>query len=186
MIYNYKPSVIKGVYDMYPKVFRDDRGTITKIFHKESFEELGLECDWGESLITENYKKHIIRGFHFQEPPYCQAKTIYCVTGAVKNWVLDLRKGSPTYGKIDVFEISNEKRNFLYVPKGIANGYMIQADETIIAYNLTSKYVETAASGIFWGSLGLDIEEDVILSDKDANLIPWGEFESPFTLGENC
>lgn len=187
MIYDFKESEIKGVFLLEPHVHTDIRGSITKIFHKESFEMLGLACDWGESLVTENYHKGVIRGFHFQKPPYCQAKTIFCVTGSVLDAVLDLRKGSKTYGKTAMFSLDSQKKNILYVPKGVANCYAIYQNNTIISYNLTSTYMPEYESGIRWNSVGVDFGiENPIVGDKDSQLLLLNEFESPFIYGENC
>lgn len=187
MIYDHEESEIKGVFLLNPHFHTDIRGSITKTFHKESFEMLGLECDWGESLITENFQKGVIRGFHFQLPPYCQAKTIFCVTGSILDVVLDLRKGSKTYGKTARFSLDCHKKNILYVPKGVANCYAICQDHTIIAYNLTSTYMPEYESGIRWDSAGVDFGlENPIIADKDSNLPLLKEFESPFFYGQNC
>lgn len=181
MIYDYCESFIEGVYEFKMNVFKDERGSIRKIFHKSSFDELKLDCNLGETLITENYHKGVVRGFHFQKPPYAQAKTIYCVSGAIYDVVLDLRKNSSTYGKYDVFEITHEKENFLYLPKGVANCYMILADQTIIAYNLTSQYMKEYEDGIRWDSINVKFpNEKKIISEKDMALQRWESFVSPF------
>ena len=177
---------LKGVYLLTPNIFRDSRGRISKVFHKNSFEELNLECDWGETLITENYKKGIVRGFHFQEPPYAQAKTICCVTGSIRNWVLDLRENSTTYGKTIEVCLDSEKRQILYVPKGMANCYYIKENNTTICYNLTGQYVSRAAKGINWKSVALGLDEEVLCSDKDNDFPDLDSFSSPFVYGENC
>lgn len=183
MIYKYKESKIRGVYEIQPDIFRDNRGSITKTFDKKSFDELGISCKWEESLITENDKKGIIRGFHFQNPPFCQAKTIFCVTGAIRNWVLDIRVNSPTYGQVDVFELDSKKKNFLYIPEGTANCYLILEDKTIISYNLTSHYEPDAAVGINWKSVGIEVDyKNIIYSAKDEGLPPMYEFKSPFNF----
>ena len=183
MIYKYKESKIQGVYEMQPDVFQDNRGNITKIFDKKSFDELSLFCEWEESLVTENDKKGILRGFHFQSPPFCQAKTIFCVTGAIRNWVLDIRINSPTYGQVDSFELDSKRKNFLYIPEGTANCYLILEDKTIISYNLTSHYEPDAASGIYWKSVGIQVDStDIIISEKDKAFPPLATFKSPFYL----
>jgi len=187
MIYKYKESVIKGVFELYPSVYEDERGSITKTFHKESFMELNLECDWGESLITENYKKGVIRGFHFQRPPFCQAKTIFCISGSIMDAVIDLRRGSESYGQTAMFTLNHIKRNILYIPKGVANCYMIQENNTVIAYNLTSKYMPEYDSGIRWDSVGIKFGDvKPIITEKDSQLPSFKDFESPFIYGNNC
>lgn len=187
MIYEAEETEIKGVFLLQPNFHVDIRGSITKTFHRESFEKLGLECEWGESLITENYQKDVIRGFHFQNPPYCQAKTLFCVSGSILDAVIDLRKGSKTYGKTAVFSLDSQKRTILYIPRGVANCYLIKQDHTIIAYNLTSTYMPAFESGIRWDSVGADFGKiDPIITEKDRRLPQFAEFDSPFIYGENC
>lgn len=186
MIYNYDKCEIPGVYLFHPNIFSDNRGRITKTFHKESFEKIGAECNWGESIITENKEKGIIRGFHFQSPPYAQAKTICCVSGKIRNWVLDIRKNSPAYGTILEFQLENRQRDILYVPAGVANCYYIEAPDTVISYNLTSKYAPEYAGGINWRSFQNLSVDHVICSEKDEKLPLFQDFDSPFIYGENC
>lgn len=187
MIYEVEESEIKGVYLLQPDFHVDMRGSVTKIFHRKSFEELGLECEWGESLITENFQKDVIRGFHFQRPPYCQAKTLFCVSGSILDAVIDLRKGSETYGKTAVFSLDSQKRTILYVPRGVANCYLIRQDHTVIAYNLTSTYMPAFEGGIRWDSTGVDFGcVAPAITKKDRELPELAGFKSPFVYGENC
>lgn len=185
MIYRNKQSRITGVFELFPQVFGDHRGTITKTFYRDSYQELGLECEFGESLVTNNIQKDVLRGFHFQRPPYCQAKTLYCVTGSFFDAVIDLRVGSPTYGQTDVFELSAEKSSVLYLPRGVANCYLITHANTIITYNLTSRYMPEYDGGIRWDSVGLVFPVgNPIVSEKDAALPQFGDFTSPFIYGD--
>ena len=187
MIYDYIESDIEGVFLLDPHSYTDARGSITKTFHKECFDTLGLECDWGESLVTTNYQKGVIRGFHFQKPPYCQAKTIFCATGSIIDVVLDLRKGSKTYGMTARFPLDSQKKNVLYVPQGVANCYAICQDNTIIVYNLTSTYMPEFESGIRWDSVGVDFGfENPIVAEKDCKLPSLDGFITPFIYGKNC
>lgn len=186
MNYDVRKLEIDGAYVLIPNIFRDERGTITKTFFKDSFNELGIQCNWGESLITENYKKGIVRGFHFQRPPYTQAKTICCITGSIKNWILDIRKNSKTYGKIIETNLDAESRQIMYVPMGVANCYYICEDNTIISYNLTGKYEASSADGINCLCFDLGLDQNVIFSEKDMMLQKFDTFETPFIYGENC
>lgn len=186
MIYKYIQSDIKGVYLLTPPLFKDNRGSVTKTFHKPSFDTLNLKSDFGESLVTENFQRGTVRGFHFQRPPYSQAKTIYCFKGAILNLVLDIRVGSPTYGQIRSFDLSSENHNILYVPEGMANLYIIKEDNTIILYNLTSKYMQDFEGGVRWDSIDYDYPiNQPIISEKDLLLPKWENFKSPFIYREN-
>lgn len=186
MIYDVSKLEIDGAYVFTPSIFFDERGSITKTFSKDSFDELGIKCDWGESLITQNYKKGIVRGFHFQRPPYAQAKTICCITGVIKNWILDIRKNSKTYGKVIEICLDAEKHQIIYVPVGVANCYYICENNTIISYNLTGKYEAASADGINCACFELGLDQNVIFSEKDMMLQNFDNFETPFIFGENC
>ena len=176
-------SKIPGVFVIEPIIHEDIRGRLTKTYHKDSFD--GIEGigkhDWGEIILSDNVRKGVFRGLHYQSPPYAQAKTLCCVTGAIKDWALDLRKGSPTYGIIETFTLSSEKREVLYIPTGIANGYYTIEDNTTILYNLTSKFDAESSKGINWKSVGLELE-GAIIADKDNLLDDWATFESPFVF----
>ena len=181
MIYTYKESKIKGAYELFPNVFEDHRGKLVKPFYKESFLDLGLDCDFGEAFITTNFK-HVIRGFHFQKPPYCQARLLYCITGSFFNVLIDIRKNSPTYGQYDTFEISSVKNSALYVPEGIANAYCTLEEPTVIEYHLTKKYMPEYEMGLRYNCIQeiLWPAANPIISEKDLRLPLFNDFESPF------
>ena len=168
MIYQLNRSKIEGVVELIPDLFYDERGGVVKIFSRDDYESLGLQCDFNETLISKNTKRGTIRGFHFQREPYAQAKTLFAASGAFTNIVLDLRENSDTYGQYDVFEINEKKSNILYVPKGLANCYCIMEDNTTIIYNLTSKYMPGYAAGYRYDSINYRYPfDDPILSEKD-------------------
>ena len=96
MSFAFIESEIPGLYIVQPHCHRDQRGNNLKTFHKPTFQEKGLPCDFGETMITTNLHKNVIRGFHYQRPPYTQYKLYYCLQGEWNNYSLDLRKGSPT------------------------------------------------------------------------------------------
>lgn len=182
MGYECRPLSISGAYELSVPRFQDARGVLQKIYHAESFREWIPEMEIGETLVSRNKTAGVVRGFHFQRPPYAQAKTLFCLEGALVNVVLDIRRGSPTYGEVESVCLSGEKGSVLYIPEGIANCYAIREDNTVVIYNLTSKYMPDYADGIRWDSVGVDFGADGgwILSEKDASLPRWEDFTSPF------
>lgn len=174
-----------GVYEGVPKKNVDKRGSVTKIFERNIFQKLGIDCDYNETLVSRNAVKGVIRGFHFQYPPYAQSKLICCLSGACTGYLLDLRKGAPTYGQIQQLQLSEEKGNVLVVPVGVANAYFIEQDNTTILYQLTSRYMPEFEGGISWNSVGLEVAwENPIVSEKDLLLPALAEFDSPFVWSE--
>lgn len=183
MLKKVNKAKIPGMFLLEPVVHEDIRGRLTKTYHTPTFNKIEglLAHNWGEVILSDNFQKGVFRGLHFQKPPYAQAKTLCCVTGAIKDWALDLRVGSPTYGEIEIFSLNSTDRQILYVPEGIANGYYTIEEGTTILYNLTSEFNADASGGITWKSVGLDLD-DAIVAEKDNLLEDWGFFESPFTF----
>lgn len=120
---------------------------------------------------------------HFQSPPFGQAKLVYCIKGRIKDVVLDIRQGSPTYGQYEVIELTGEKKNMLYIPEGFAHGYIALEDESIMFYKMSNEYNKEAEDGIRWDSFGMDWGYDndsIILSDRDKQFQTFDTFISPF------
>ena len=187
MGFSFKETPIPGLLIVEPHYHGDLRGSNMKTFHKEVFEAQGLKCDFGETMITTNAHRNTIRGFHFQRPPYTQCKLYYCLAGAWNHYSVDFRKGSPTYGKVICISMNEQERKLLYIPEGIANAHLVLEDDTKVLYQLGSKYVPDYDAGVRWDSLGIDFPvENPIITEKDANLPPFSDFESPFIYGENC
>lgn len=187
MGFTFKETEIPGLLIVEPHYHADERGSNMKTFHKETFEARGLKCDFGETMITTNLCKNTIRGFHFQRPPYTQCKLYYCLMGAWNNYSVDLRVGSPAYGKVICIPMNEQERKLLYIPDGIANAHLILQDNTKVLYQLGSKYMPEYDGGVRWNSFGIDFQVDhPIITEKDANLPLFSEFESPFIYGENC
>lgn len=176
---------MQGVYEGSPKRNTDQRGSVTKIFQRALYEELGIDCSYNETLISRNAQKGVIRGFHFQYPPYAQSKLFYCVSGACTIYLLDLRKGSTMYGKIEQITLSAEKGNIVIVPVGVANLYLTEQEQTTIVYQLTGQYMPEHEGGIRWDSVGLSFSADTpIVSERDRGLPARADFDSPFIWEE--
>lgn len=130
-MFSLNSASISGCYEIIPSVMVDSRGSFTKVFEFEAFFNLGLETSFTEEYYTTSYR-NVIRGMHFQVPPNDHVKIVYCVYGDVFDVVLDLRNGSKTYGKVNTFNLSAKRGNYLYLPKGVAHGFSLRAVETLI------------------------------------------------------
>ena len=171
---------LPGTFILEPRQAADVRGHFIKTFHRETFLSLGLEAEIAESFYTVS-KKDVIRGMHFQVPPADLAKIVFVTRGAVRDVVLDIRRGSPTYGQWIVEELSASNARMLYIPKGYAHGFLSLEDDTTMTYFQTSPYSALHDMGIHPLSFGLewDIPEP-IMSARDEALPPLSQFDSPF------
>lgn len=179
-IQKFNSSFIGGVYEIVPEIFRDKRGEFTKIFHTEFFEQNNLNTHWKEQYYSLS-TKDVIRGMHFQTPPFDHDKLVTCVQGTVIDVVLDLRKSSPTYGLFDQFELNSRLGNSLYIPKGCAHGFLVKSDTALLLYNVSTIFNADSDSGIRWNSFGMNWPTNTpIISEKDENLPDLKSFITPF------
>ncbi|MDA7797203.1 dTDP-4-dehydrorhamnose 3,5-epimerase [Gammaproteobacteria bacterium] len=169
-----------GLLQITPKPYDDQRGKFIKTFQKSSFAKLGIETYFKEQYYSVSYK-NVIRGMHFQKPPEDHVKFVYCVSGSAFDVVLDLRIGSPTYLKIATFELSDEKANMLYIPKGFAHGFCATTNNTTLMYHTSSEYNPECDAGILWSSIPIEwpIKEPII-SLRDSSFESLSDFVSPF------
>lgn len=177
---------IEGVVIIEPRVFTDSRGYFFESFNKKAFEEavgnIGFVQD-NESCSS----RGVMRGLHFQRPPHAQAKLVRCVRGAVLDVAVDIRKGSPTYGKHVAVELTEENHRQFFIPRGFAHGFAVLSDTAIFQYKCDNYYCPEADGGISIvdTSLGIDWHidlQDAILSDKDKKHPLFKDFKSPFEL----
>ena len=182
-MFKLSPSDIEGCHELQPRVVRDERGRFVKVFHEPAFAELGLETRFVEEYYSAS-RYGVIRGFHFQEPPADHVKLVYCVHGEVFDVVLDLRVGSPTYGKTAAFKLSSSTGNFVYIPKGLAHGFCSLSEEAILVYKVSTVYSPAHDSGILWSSTDVVWPVDVpVISERDRKFVRLENFVSPFTYG---
>lgn len=173
-------SKLEGCLNIQPTVFDDERGRFVKVFNKDFFLAHGLETEYLEDYYSTSVKG-VIRGLHFQTPPLDHVKLVFCVKGQVVDVVLDLRVGSPTYGAVDVFELSAEKANFIYIPKGFAHGFCVLSDEATMVYKVSSPYSIKHDSGVLWSSIDFNWPvKDPVLSARDKSFESLENFASPF------
>jgi dTDP-4-dehydrorhamnose 3,5-epimerase len=174
------PSALSGCIEIQPRVIQDLRGRFVKIFHAPIFQKLGLETDFVEEYYSVS-KQGVIRGMHFQVPPYDHAKLVYCVQGEALDVVVDLRSGSPTCGKTAMFCLSATQGNMVYIPRGFAHGFCATSHDVTLVYKTTTVYEPSADSGIAWDSIGIDWpSENPILSERDRSFETFSNFNSPF------
>lgn len=175
-----KKSKIKGCFELQPEVFNDVRGRFVKVFHEQEFLSLGLEANFAEEYYSVS-NKNVIRGMHFQLPPMDHVKMVYCVEGEVVDAVVDLRVGSPTYGQFELFELTASKANSIYIPKGMAHGFLVKSEQAILVYKVSTVYSPECDAGILWNSVDIPWQTDnPILSVRDQEFPILNEFVSPF------
>ncbi|SDC07804.1 MULTISPECIES: dTDP-4-dehydrorhamnose 3,5-epimerase [unclassified Candidatus Frackibacter] len=171
---------LQGVYIIQNPVFSDNRGVFSKIYHEDIFEKNGLCTDFKESYYSVS-KKNVIRGMHFQLPPYDHEKLVYVPKGEVLDVVLDLRTNSDTFGDYIAIELSATNKKSIYIPKGLAHGFKSLKDNTITVYNVSTVYSSDYDTGISWNSFGMDWGlEEPIVSKRDQEFISLDKFDSPF------
>lgn len=177
---------IEGVVVIEPRVFDDARGYFFESYSKRRFDEAIRPVEFvqdNESMST----RGVIRGLHFQRPPFSQSKLVRCVRGAVLDVVVDIRRGSPTYGSHVAVELTGENRRQLFVPRGFAHGFAVLSDEAVFQYKCDNYYHPESEGGISIAdrSLGIDWRIDpaeAILSEKDLRNPMLRDFESPFDI----
>jgi dTDP-4-dehydrorhamnose 3,5-epimerase len=175
-----KPTHIEGCFEISPKVFRDHRGEFIKVFNQDIFREHGLETHFKEEFYSVSQRR-VLRGLHFQVPPMDHAKLVFCVLGQIFDVAVDLRVGSPTFGKWHVSELSSERANMLYLDPGLAHGFYAQSEKAVVVYKVTEGYSQAHDWGIRWDSIGIPWpDKHPVLSDRDCSFPGFTEFNSPF------
>jgi dTDP-4-dehydrorhamnose 3,5-epimerase len=158
----------------------DERGSFVKTYHRSEFETLDLTTDWNEEYYSVS-RRGVVRGLHFQLPPHDHAKIVYCTVGEVLDAILDLRVGSPMYGRHQLFSLSADRANMIYIPKGCAHGFYTVSETATMMYKVGTEYAPEADSGVLWNSARISWPSDTpVLSDRDLRLTPMSSFISPF------
>ncbi len=185
-----KKTNIEGVLIIEPKVFGDARGYFLESFNAKEFaEKTGLNINFvqdNESMSSYG----VMRGLHFQRPPYIQSKLVRCVKGAVLDVAVDIRKGSPTYGQHVAVELTEDNHRQFFVPRGFAHGFAVLSETAVFQYKCDNFYAPQADGGIsiLDDSLGIDWKiptEKALLSDKDTKHALLKDFDSPFDINVN-
>ena len=170
-------TAIEGVVIIEPRLFKDDRGYFFESFSQREFTEKVRKVDF----VQDNESKSsygVLRGLHFQKPPYAQSKLVRVIKGCVLDVAVDIRKGSPTFGKHVAVELSEENKRQLFIPQGFAHGFHVLSDEAIFTYKVDNPYTPSVERSIRYDdpdiqiNWGIELPEEVNLSEKDMKA-PW-------------
>ncbi|GHX80277.1 dTDP-4-dehydrorhamnose 3,5-epimerase [Vibrio cholerae] len=175
---------IPGCFLIDVPTFKDNRGIFVKTFHPSYFEGTPIQ---EFSLKEEFYsvsKKNVLRGLHFQEPPAAHNKIVTCLDGKVLDFFVDLRKGYNTYGKLVSVELSSENPQLLYLPRGIAHGFLTLSEQATLLYKTDHVYTPELDKGILWSSVGLELnhieKNKLMISERDRSFPLLEKYETPF------
>ena len=175
-------TFIEDLLVIEPRLFKDERG-----FFYESYNKNNLDKVINVIFVQDNESKSnkgVVRGLHFQLPPFEQTKLVRCVSGEILDVAVDLRTNSKTYGKYFSIELSSENKKQLFIPKGFAHGFQVLSETAIVNYKVDSFYNPKSESGIIWNDKDLSIDWNLDLkpnlSVKDLKLISFKELKSPF------
>ncbi|QNE40881.1 dTDP-4-dehydrorhamnose 3,5-epimerase [Hymenobacter sp. NBH84] len=173
---------IADVVEVLPRVFGDARGAFFESFSAEKMTAAGITGDWVQDNQSRS-DRGVVRGLHFQAPPFAQAKLVRVASGRALDVIVDIRKGSPTYGQHVAVELDAERYNMFYVPVGFAHGFTALEDNTLFLYKCTNYYAPQAEGGLRWNDPALGIDwgvTDATVSVKDQVLPLLKDFVSPF------
>ena len=175
---------ISEVVVIEPNVFGDHRGYFLESFNQKEFEQHIGKVNFVQDNESKS-SKGVLRGLHFQNPPFAQSKLVRCIEGEVLDIAVDIRKGSPTYGQHVAVKLSGENKRQLFVSKGFAHGFVVLSEFAIVAYKVDRFYAPENEDGIQWNDLDLNIDwgieqKEVQLSEKDKYLQTFNMFNSPF------
>ena len=173
---------LEGLLVIKPRIFGDDRGYFFESWSKQSFAEVGLDLDFAQDNQSLS-NKGVLRGLHFQNPPYAQGKLVRVIKGAVLDVSVDIRKDSPTYGQYFSVELSEENKTIVWIPPGFAHGFVTLEDNTIFTYKCTGLYSKDSEGSLFWNDIDLNIDwgiDNPLVSDKDLGADSFNNFESKF------
>jgi dTDP-4-dehydrorhamnose 3,5-epimerase len=174
MAFKFQKLTIPDVILVIPELYGDERGFFMETYRKSVFKKAGITEDFKQDNHSRS-KKNVLRGLHYQLPPMEQAKLVRCIKGKIFDVAVDIRKGSPTYGKWVGEYLSEKNKNILFIPAGFAHGYLVMEDKSEIVYKVTKEYSKEHERGLFWNDPELEIKWPVssaepILSEKDKNL----------------
>ncbi|MBG0790313.1 MAG: dTDP-4-dehydrorhamnose 3,5-epimerase [Desulfovibrionaceae bacterium] len=176
-----------GLLVLKPKVFQDERGFFLESYNRELFGQLGIDCEFIQDNHAYSKDVGVLRGFHFQRPPAAQAKLVWVTRGAVLDVAVDLRKGSPSFGKWQhvILSAANFKR--MFIPRGFAHAYVTLMPDSEFQYKVDAPYAPGQEDGIAWDDPDIAMDWGValkgrepILSEKDRRLSRLADFDSPF------
>lgn len=171
---------LQGCYQVSPFIAEDGRGNFVKTFHREQFANLGLPTDWCEEYYSSSHLG-VLRGMHFQTPPYDHEKLVYCLHGSVLDVVLDIRSNSTSFGQSIAVKLDSVLGQGLFIPKGMAHGFLSLSENAVMTYKVTTLYAPNNDAGIKWDSFDADwgIEKPIV-SLRDSVHPEFANFTTPF------
>ncbi len=182
------PTALEGVVIIEPRVFADARGYFFESFSLREFEQKVRPI----RFVQDNESKSsygVLRGLHYQKPPFSQSKLVRVTKGVVLDVAVDLRKGSPTYGQHVAVELTAENHRQLFIPRGFAHGFAVLSEEAVFQYKCDNFYTPQEEGAVAWDDPALAIDwqlpaDAVLLSEKDRKHLPLAEAGTPFTYGD--
>jgi dTDP-4-dehydrorhamnose 3,5-epimerase len=175
-----EPLNLPGCLRLIPKTVHDTRGAFIKPFVEAEYKSLKLPTTFAEEYYTRSVK-NVLRGMHYQTPPYEYSKFVSCLYGRIRDVIIDLRLGSPKFKIFEVIELDDRNDDVLYLPPGIAHGFLVLSEMAVVTYKVTSAHAPAKDTGVRWDSIGMDWEVEIpIVSPRDASFQGLAEFESPF------
>jgi dTDP-4-dehydrorhamnose 3,5-epimerase len=180
-----EPLELHGVVLCRPKKFADPRGYFMETYNQRAYAEAGIACDFVQDNQSHSARRGTVRGLHFQTPPEPQSKLVRVLRGSIFDVAVDLRRGSPTYGRFCSATLTAAKGEQLFIPVGFAHGFLTLEPDTEVAYKTDGFYAPSCDAGLFWNDPDLGIawpvdQADVTVSEKDAKLPGFRTFASPF------
>ena len=175
---------LDGLVLLRPTIIKDNRGYFMQSYHQKNINKLIGNISFVQDNESESYRG-VLRGLHFQKPPYAQSKLVRCLKGKLLDVVLDLRNDSKTYGMIETILLSEENKNQLFIPKGFAHGFIVLSEIAVFSYKVDNYYNPGSESGILWNDSDLNIDwkinkAEIVVSEKDTKLQPFNNFVTPF------
>jgi len=177
-------TTLDGLVVLKPTIFKDNRGYFMESYNQKNINKLVGNVNFVQDNESES-SRGVLRGLHFQKPPYAQAKLVRCLKGSVLDVVLDLRKDSKTYGIFETILLTEENKKQLFIPKGFAHGFVVLSETAIFSYKVDNYYNPDSESGILWNDLDLNIDwkinkKEIIVSEKDKSLPTFNNTINPF------
>ena len=170
MPFEFEKQSIEEVILVKPKVFGDNRGFFLESYKKSDFIANGIDVEFNQDNHSRSTAK-VLRGLHYQEAPYGQAKLVRCSKGRIYDVAVDIRKGSNTYGQYVKVELSEENKHMLFIPEGFAHGFVVLSEEAELLYKASGEYNQAADRGVYWADEDINIDREIdfepILSEKD-------------------
>ncbi|RST86287.1 dTDP-4-dehydrorhamnose 3,5-epimerase [Aquibium carbonis] len=177
-----------GLVVLEPRRFSDERGYFEETWNRRHFDDAGIGVDFVQDNASMSIQSGTLRGLHFQAPPHAQDKLVRCTRGAIFDVAVDIRRGSPTYGRWSGIELTPENGRQFFIPKGFLHGFVTLLPRSEVQYKCSDYYAPACDGSVRWDSLDIDwpLEGAPVLSAKDADAPAFAGFQSPFVFGDNA